>query len=307
MKPIPQAVLHGFNQLMSEREIASLFRPHYRKWLLYFLDFRIKYRLPDVPDDQVRLFSEKLRSKNQSQGQVEQAKDAVSLFFSLPDAASPHTPGSPSASGPVERMGGSVAAESRTALQFKTAGMVCEPPGVYDPPGSRLTGKRYDEWRCLRKTASAPWDQAVEKLAAEIKVRHYSRKTLKHYADWTRKFQQFLKDKQPSDLSASDVKAYLTYLAVDCRVSSSHQNLAFNALLFLFRHVLKKDFGDQSDISPRQDLKLRSYGPFTKGNRYCIAVPQSSFQTCCPAPIWVRFAHIRSLQNYRQACPGVAR
>jgi len=30
--------------------------------------------------------------------------------------------------------------------------------------------------------------------------------------------------------------------------TSSTQNQAFNALLFLFRHVLKKDFGDQRDV-----------------------------------------------------------
>ena len=43
-------------------------------------------------------------------------------------------------------------------------------------------------------------------------------------------------------------KKYLTYLAVQCRVASSIQNQAFNALLFLYRHVLKKDFGDQRDV-----------------------------------------------------------
>jgi integrase len=41
-------------------------------------------------------------------------------------------------------------------------------------------------------------------------------------------------------------------------VSSSHQNLAFNALLFLFRHVLKKDFGDHKDV-PR--AKKSNYIP----------------------------------------------
>jgi site-specific recombinase XerD len=49
-------------------------------------------------------------------------------------------------------------------------------------------------------------------------------------------------------VSAAEVKAYLTYLAVKCKVSASTQNQAFNALLFLFRHVLKKDFGDHQDI-----------------------------------------------------------
>jgi len=47
------------------------------------------------------------------------------------------------------------------------------------------------------------------------------------------------KNKPPKSLSSKDVKEYLTYLAVQCRVSASTQNQAFNALLFLFRHALK--------------------------------------------------------------------
>jgi integron integrase len=116
------------------------------------------------------------------------------------------------------------------------------------PSFNQLGGKRYNEWRCLKKSNSPAWDQAINTLAAEIKVRHYSRKTLKTYADWGRKFQQFLTDKPPEELTALDVKEYLTHLAVKQRVASSTQNQAFNALLFLFRHVFKKDFGDQRDV-----------------------------------------------------------
>jgi len=48
--------------------------------------------------------------------------------------------------------------------------------------------------------------------------------------------------------NTNGIKKYLTFLAVKQRVVSSTQNQAFNALLFLFRHVLKKDFGDQRDV-----------------------------------------------------------
>jgi integron integrase len=72
--------------------------------------------------------------------------------------------------------------------------------------------------------------------------------TLKTYADWARKFQRFLCDKPPEALSSLDVKEYLTNLAVKRCVASSTQNQAFNALLFLFRHVLKKDYGDMRDV-----------------------------------------------------------
>ena len=98
------------------------------------------------------------------------------------------------------------------------------------------------------KSTSPEWDKAINELADEIKTRHYSRKTLAAYANWCRQFQKFLKDKPPHTLSSADVKKYLTHLAVKCHVSASTQNQAFNALLFLFRHALKKDFGDYKDV-----------------------------------------------------------
>ncbi len=44
------------------------------------------------------------------------------------------------------------------------------------------------------------------------------------------------------------MREYLTYLAVKCNVSASTQNQAFNSLLFVFRHVLKNEFGDLRDV-----------------------------------------------------------
>ena len=137
--------------------------------------------------------------------------------------------------------------------------MVCEPPASSSPaPPRRRGGKQYDEWRCLIKTGSPAWDKVIADLADEIKLQHLSRNTLKAYADWVRKFQSYLKDKPPETLSSAEVKAYLTYLAVDCKVSSSHQDLAFNSLLFLYRYALKKDFGILKDI-PR--AKKSTYIP----------------------------------------------
>jgi len=130
-------------------------------------------------------------------------------------------------------------------------------------------GKRFNEWRCLEKSGAPEWDAIIDKLADEISTRHYSRKTLKTYADWCRKFQSYLKNKLPDDLSSSDVKAYLTYLAVKCKVSASTQNQAFNSLLFLFRHILKRDFGDHKD-TPR--AKKSNYIPIVLSRREIDAV-----------------------------------
>ena len=75
-----------------------------------------------------------------------------------------------------------------------------------------------------------------------------SPKTLKSYVIWTRKFQGFTKSKNPDALSPSDVKEFLTFLAVQQKVSASSQNQAFNSLLFLFRNILKKDFGKMDGV-----------------------------------------------------------
>jgi integron integrase len=121
----------------------------------------------------------------------------------------------------------------------------------------------------VAESDSAEWDKTVAALASEIKTRHYSRKTLKIYAHWSRQFQRFLKNKPPHELSSTDVKEYLTYLAVQCNVSASTQNQAFNALLFLFRHVLKQDFGDHKDV-PR--AKMSRYIPVVLSRKEIDAV-----------------------------------
>jgi integron integrase len=113
------------------------------------------------------------------------------------------------------------------------------------------------------------WEKIAQRLAEEIKTRHYSPKTLTAYALWATKFRSFTGDKPPDSVSAAEVKAYLTDLAVKCKVSASTQNQAVNALLFLFRHVLKKDFGDHRDI-PR--AKRTKYIPVVLSRQEIDAV-----------------------------------
>ncbi|TWJ17771.1 site-specific integrase [Geobacter argillaceus] len=131
------------------------------------------------------------------------------------------------------------------------------PPEIQEQTASPQTARKpqfsaagYDE-----KSDSPEWDELLATLAAEIKVRHYSRKTLKTYANWSRQFQRFLKNKPPQELTTADVKTYLTWLAVKCHVAASTQNQAFNSLLFLFRHALKREFGILRNV-PRAKKSL---------------------------------------------------
>ncbi len=93
------------------------------------------------------------------------------------------------------------------------------------------------------KRTGASWVWVYDGLTSAIRVRHYSPKTLQAYQIWTRKFQTFTQSKDPRLVTMDDVKGFLSFLAVNKKIAASSQNQAFNALLFLFRHVLEKDFG----------------------------------------------------------------
>lgn len=86
------------------------------------------------------------------------------------------------------------------------------------------------------------WDAVHVKLKEEIRLRQYSPKTYQAYSGWIRQFQRFLGQKDPDTVDKEDARRYLTHLAVNQRVVASTQNQAFNALLFLYRHILKADY-----------------------------------------------------------------
>lgn len=92
-----------------------------------------------------------------------------------------------------------------------------------------------------------PWAVYYQKLKEEIALRHYSPKTFKTYRGWICQFQAWLKDKDPDTVDSADARGFLTHLALDRHVAASTQNQAFNALLFLYRHIFKKeyDIGDK--------------------------------------------------------------
>jgi integron integrase len=99
------------------------------------------------------------------------------------------------------------------------------------------------------------WDYFILNLRNEIRLRHYSPATEKLYITFVSQFRRFVRDKEPSELSSEDIKAYLTDLATVKGVTASSQNLGFNAVLFFYRHVLKKDFGRIDGIPRARKLK----------------------------------------------------
>jgi integron integrase len=84
----------------------------------------------------------------------------------------------------------------------------------------------------------------ITALRAECDFRHYKRNTFNAYANWVRRYYHFHK-RPPRELGTSHVREFLGSLS---QGSASAQNQAFNALVFVYKHVLKIDLGDLQNI-----------------------------------------------------------
>lgn len=113
-------------------------------------------------------------------------------------------------------------------------------------------------------TQNKPFDTSkiLVEMREAIRIKHYSYRTERSYLDWVERFIDYTsnvkkKDIQSAGLDSGDIKDFLSYLALKRRVSSSTQNQAFNALLFLFRDVLKIEPGDLSKtVKAKRGQKL---------------------------------------------------
>ncbi len=72
-----------------------------------------------------------------------------------------------------------------------------------------------------------------------IRTNHFSYSTEKTYVSWIYRFIVFHDRRHPNELGGKEIAEFLTNLAVEKKVSASTQNQALNALVFLYRKVLK--------------------------------------------------------------------
>ena len=88
----------------------------------------------------------------------------------------------------------------------------------------------------------------MEQVRQKIRTKHYSIKTEVAYIDWIYRYFFFQNEKHPGKIGEYEISEFLTFLAIEREVSSSIQNQALNALVFLYKEVLKKPLGDLSFI-----------------------------------------------------------
>ena len=79
----------------------------------------------------------------------------------------------------------------------------------------------------------------LEQVRDRVRTLHYSYSTEKAYCYWIRFFIRFNHMRHPVELGSREVADFLTFLAVNRKVSAATQNQAFNAIVFLYKKVLE--------------------------------------------------------------------
>ena len=117
---------------------------------------------------------------------------------------------------------------------FKVKGVVNygpEGPGQSLPPA------------IVASTSGQTKPRLLDQMRQAIRVRHYSYRTEETYIHWIKRFIFFHNKRHPVEMGEAEIAQFLSSLATDSHVSASTQNQALNAILFLYRHVLRKDIG----------------------------------------------------------------
>ncbi|HEY3303021.1 MAG TPA: integron integrase [Candidatus Binatia bacterium] len=83
----------------------------------------------------------------------------------------------------------------------------------------------------------------LDQVRHAIRIRHYSPRTEETYVHWIKRFIFFHNKRHPVEMGEKEIARFLSSLATDSHVSASTQNQALNAVLFLYREVLRKEIG----------------------------------------------------------------
>lgn len=95
----------------------------------------------------------------------------------------------------------------------------------------------------------------LDVVREKLRIKHYSIKTEKTYLYWIKQYILFHNKKHPKNMGKNEIEQFLTYLAIDKKVSSSAQNQAFNAILFLYEKALNISLKEQNISAMRAKRK----------------------------------------------------
>jgi len=96
----------------------------------------------------------------------------------------------------------------------------------------------------------------LDRLREKCRVLRYSDSTADAYCHYSREFILFHGKRHPQEMREPEVEAYLTFLAVKRNVAPSTQNIAFNAIRFLYDQVLEIPLGKINALRAKKTPRL---------------------------------------------------
>ena len=97
----------------------------------------------------------------------------------------------------------------------------------------------------------------LNSIADYMLVRQYSLRTIDTYLKWIASYIHFHQKRHPASMGNNEVVSYLDFLVLQKNVSPKTQATALNALVFLYKHIIKDELSlDLTFIRSKRQPKL---------------------------------------------------
>jgi integrase/recombinase XerD len=107
-----------------------------------------------------------------------------------------------------------------------------------------------------RKAEPSRKVQVPQAFVEQMKIRRFSRNTIKAYSSTFGRFLDFYSEQQPDQIEPEQVRKYLLHLVENTNVSASLQNQTINAIKFYFESVLNRPLEPFVIQRPKKEKKL---------------------------------------------------
>lgn len=229
----------GYFEVLTEAGVPERQHSFYAHWVRQFFNCNPGRTRRSLGVQEIgRFLGEVQSTPGMETWQVEQARTALVLYYEqfrgigLEDLSVLDAPGDvPGSESEGEEKTGTTLAR-QIPLPREVQKMINVPS-----PSKKAAGGQLADMTAL--------SEAVFKA---LRTEHYALKTEKAYWQWVRAYVVYHHGRKPSEMGAVEIHAFLSHLALNRNVAASTQNQALNAIVFLYRKVLKKEVGDFSDF-----------------------------------------------------------
>jgi len=122
----------------------------------------------------------------------------------------------------------------------------------------------------------------MDQVRQVLRYHHYAYRTENTYCDWiVRYVKYFGAKKHPRDMGKTEIHAYLSHLATERKVSASTQRQALNAIMLLYRQVLRKKRDGAKKINKSLCKFDSPFVCYALSPSYCVHFPRLTYSKPC--------------------------